>query len=76
MDLLIIAGILLIIGVSYYLSRRSNRQARERLSSGAAPNRRRGTSPDQLARFEQLRAEHLSQAQAAQTDNQIGGSFG
>ena len=76
MDALIVAGLVLIVAVSYYLSRRSNRRAAERLSSGAAPNRRRGTSPDQLARFEQLRAEHLSQALAAQTDNQIGGSFG
>lgn len=74
MDLLIIAGILLIVGVSYYLSRRSNHRAAESLRSGT-PSRRR-MSPEQLARFEQLRAEHLSQAQAAQTDNQIGGSFG
>jgi hypothetical protein len=76
MDALIVAGLVLIVAVSYYLSRRSNRRAAQRLSSGTASSGRRSTSPDQLARFEQLRAEHLSQAQAAQTDNHIGGSFG
>ncbi len=75
MDLLIVAGIVLIVAVSYYLSRRSNHRAAESLRAGT-PSRHRRMSPDQLARFEQLRAEHLSQAQAAQTDNQIGGSFG
>jgi hypothetical protein len=73
MDVLIVAGLVLIVAVTYYLSRRSNRQARERLNAGTALTGRRGRSPDQLARFEQQRAEHLSQAQAAQTDNHIGG---
>ncbi|HEX4726642.1 MAG TPA: hypothetical protein VH298_02535 [Jatrophihabitans sp.] len=70
MDVLIPAGLVLIIAVTYYLSRRSNRKAAERLRS-ATPHGRR-TSPDQLARFEQLRAEHLGRAQAVQTDNGIG----
>lgn len=69
MDALIVAGLVLIVAVSYLLSRRSNRRAAARLHA-ATPSRR--ISADQLARFEQLRAEHLSQAQAAQTDNHIG----
>ena len=73
MDVLLLAGLVLIVAVSYYLSRRSNRKAAARLSS-ATPSGR--ISPDQLVRFEQMRAEHLARAQAAQTDNQIGGSFG
>jgi hypothetical protein len=76
MDVFVLVGIILIVGMSYYLSRRSNRKAAAQLRSGATPNRRRTSSPEQLARFEQQRAEHLAQAQAAQTENQIGGSFG
>jgi hypothetical protein len=73
MDALIVAGLVLIVGVSYHLSRRSNRKAAARLSSGATLTSPRNMSPDRLARFEQQRAEHLTRAQAAQTDNQIGG---
>jgi hypothetical protein len=70
MDLLIVGCLFLIVAVGYYLSRRSNKKAAARLHS-ATPTRR--ISSDQLVRYEQMRAEHLSQAQAAQTDNQIGG---
>jgi hypothetical protein len=76
MSTFVIIGVVLVVAVTYYLSRHSNQKAAQRLGSGAPPNRRRTTSPAQLARFEQQRAEHLSRAQAAQTDNQIGGSFG
>jgi len=62
----------LVVAMTYYLSRRSNRQAAARLSSGASPHYRRQMSPDQLARFEQQRAEHLSRAQGAQTDPTAG----
>jgi hypothetical protein len=62
--------VVLIVGSTYYLSRRSNHKAIDRLRSGA-PNGRR-VSPDDVARFELMRAEHAARAHAAQTDNSIG----
>jgi hypothetical protein len=65
-----IVGFVLIVVTSYYLSRRSNRKAIERLRTGA-PSGRQG-SPAQVAKFELMRAEHAARARAAQTDSGTG----
>jgi hypothetical protein len=62
----VIVGVLLFLGAAYYLSRRSNQNAIDRL---------RAVSPDEAAKLDLVRAEHAARSQLAQGGGGFGSTF-
>lgn len=62
----VMIGVLLFLGLAYYLSRRSNQNAIDRL---------RAVSPDEAAKLDLIRAEHAARSQFSQGGGGVGSTF-